>query len=256
MVKGWELFLHSVKQVFGNMGAAVRISGALFLVQAAATIYLGRSAMMAGPAGMGNGPAAPSAATLVILIVTLVTGLWIAVAWHRYILRVEEPGSIIPPFYGRRLLAYFGYSLLIGVIVVIPAALLGALAGMILHAFNAMGGGTMIVGSLLWLVFVLVPVILLSLRLSPALPAAALGEPMGIKRAWAATEGAWPDLLGLAVVAGLASILIDLPLVVGIGSLPFVMAWSLLTAWVKTMVGASVLTTVYGHYVEKRPLSV
>lgn len=256
MVKGWELFLHSVKQVFGNMGAAVRISGALFLVQAAATVYLGRSAMMAGPDGMGHGPAAPAAATLVILIVTLVTGLWIAVAWHRYILRVEEPGSIIPPFHGRRLLAYLGYSLLIGLVVVIPAALLGALAGMILHAFNAAGGGAKIVGSLLWLVFVLVPVILLSLRLSPVLPAAALGEPMGIKGAWAATAGAWPDLLGLAAVAGLASILIDLPPLIGIGSLPFVMVWSLLSAWVKMMVGASILTTVYGHYVERRPLSV
>ncbi len=255
-MKGWEMFLHSVKQVFGNMGAAIRISGLLFIVQAAATVYLSRSAMMAGPNGMGQGSAAPSGAMFLILIVTLITGLWIAVAWHRYILRVEEPSSIIPPFHGKRLLAYLGYSLLIGLIVVIPAALLGAVAGMVLGAFHAVAGGAMIVGTVLWLVFVLVPVILLSLRLSPALPAAALGEPMGIKGAWAATEGAWPDLLVLALVAGVASIVIDLPVFIGMASVPFVMMWSLLTAWVKMMVGASVLTTVYGHYVEKRPLSV
>jgi hypothetical protein len=254
-VKGWELFLHSVKQVFGNMGAAVRISGLLFLVQAVATVFLGRSAMTGGPDGMANGPAAPSGALLLMLIVTLVTSLWIAVAWHRYILRVEEPGSIIPPFYGQRLLAYLGYSLLIGIIVVIPAALLGAFAGLILSAFHALGGGAMMVGTLLWLILVLVPIILLSLRLSPALPAAALGEPMGIKGAWAATEGAWPDLLVLAVIAGVASILIDLPALIGMGSGAFVVLWSLLAAWVKMMVGASVLTTVYGHYVEKRQLS-
>jgi hypothetical protein len=252
MVKGWAMFLHSVRQVFGNMGAAVRISGLLFLVQAVATVFLSRSVIMPGAGGMGR---APASATVLILIVTLVTGLWIAVAWHRYILRVEEPGSIIPPFYGQRLLAYLGYSLLIGIIVVIPAALLGAVAGMVLSAFHAIGGRMMIVGTLLWLVFVLVPVILLSLRLSPALPAAALGEQMGIKGAWAATEGAWPDLLSLAVITGLASILIDLPVFLGLASLPFVMLWSLLSAWVKMMVGASILTTVYGHYVEKRPLS-
>ncbi len=254
-MKGWELFLHSVKQVFGNMGAAVRISGLLFLVQAVATVFLSRSALMVGPNDMANGPAAPPGAMFLVLIVTLITGLWIAVAWHRYILRVEEPESIIPPFHGQRLLAYLGYSLLIGIIVVIPAALLGAFAGIVLSALHPLGGGAMMIGTLLWLVFVLVPIFLLSLRLSPALPAAALGEPMGIKGAWAATEGAWPDLLVLAVVAGLASIVIDLPALIGIGSMAFVMIWSLLTAWVKMMVGASILTTVYGHYVEKRQLS-
>ena len=252
-MKGFQLFLHSVRQVFGNMGAAVRISGLLFLIQIAASLFLGGRGMMMTPEGMTRGA---GAGMVLLLIVTLMTGLWIAVAWHRYILRVEEPASILPAFHGQALLAYLGYSLLIGVILIIPAALLGALAGMVFGALHAGGAALGIVGSLVATLIVLVPIILIALRLSPALPAAALGESLGIAGAWRSTDEATPDLLGLALIASVASFLIDLPLFVLMQAMPAAMLWAFATSWVKMMVGASILTTVYGHYVEKRALSV
>jgi hypothetical protein len=30
--------------------------------------------------------------------------------------------------------------------------------------------------------------------------------------------------------------------------------WQLVTNWLVTMVGVSILTTLYGHYIEQRPL--
>lgn len=247
-MKGLQLFLHSVRQVFGNFGAAVRISGLLYLVQIVAAVLV-RGVGMGAAGGMGRGP---GGGVLLLLAVTLVTGLWIAVAWHRYVLRVEEPTSIVPEFHGRQLLSYLGRSLLIGVILVVPAALLATLAGIVFKAFApGLGIGASFVASLI----VLVPIILVTLRLSPMLPAAALGEKLGIRDAWTSTEGATTEFLGLALIASVASFLIDLPLFVLMNVVPVAMLWAFAAAWVKMMVGASVLTTVYGHYIEKRPLA-
>lgn len=246
-VKGYQIFLHSVKQVFGNFGAAVRISGVLFLVQAIATFGLDRYAMAAQQQGAPSIDMGGSLLAVLLTLVMLTTSLWIAVAWHRYILRVEQPVSILPAFHGRRLLAYFGYSLLIGIALFVPLLVLGFVAAMIGQA----GMGAAILGSLV----VVVPAILLTLRFCAALPAAALGEPLGLRGAWEATTGATPDFLVLALIAGVASVAIDLPIFILFGFGPIAMAWGVASLWVKTMVGASILTTIYGHYVERRSLA-
>lgn len=246
-MKGYQIFLHSVKQVFGNLGAAVRVSGVLFLVQAITTLFLERNAMMTE----GHGPAALPSGGLLLMIALIVlmvtTSLWIAVAWHRYILRVEVPSSILPAFHGKRLLAYLGYSVLIGIVLIVPTILLGMIAGFVAQA----GLGAAILGALI----VLVPMILITLRLCSALPAAALGEPLGLRGAWDATRGATPDFLVLALIAAVASFAIDLPMFLFSGAMPLAVGWTLISLWIKTMVGASILTTIYGHYVEHRPLA-
>lgn len=246
-MKGYQIFLHSVKQVFGNFGAAVRISGLLFLAQVFATLFFGRAAMMSG---MQGAMTMPRGGMLLLFIVTLITSLWIAVAWHRFILRVEEPKAIVPAFHGQRMLAYLGYSLLLMIVVAIPAVALGALGGAIVSA-----GGQNLLTSLAAMLIVLVPVLLISLRLCPVLPAAALGEPLGLRGAWDATRGATVDFLVLAVVASVASFVVDLPMFLFMGFMPLAMGWALAAAWIKMLVGASILTTVYGHYVERRPLA-
>lgn len=253
-MKGIQILLHSLKQVFGNMGAALRISGLLYLAQIVALVIFGRQAMLGGMMGPDGAPGGAVGPMAVLAIVTLLTSLWIVVAWHRYILKVEDTGSVVPAFHGRRILAYLGYSLLIGVILIIPAALLGGLSGMLFR--SAMSDGMMpgIGVSLLAMLVVLVPILLISLHLSPLLPAAALGEPLGIGGAWAATSGATLDFLVLAVATAVGAFVLDLPAMLFAGSLPMALGWATVTGWIKMMVGASILTTVYGHYVEKRPL--
>ena len=59
----------------------------------------------------------------------------------------------------------------------------------------------------------------------------------------------------LAILAVLGSVLIDLPVLSLMNIMPLAMTWTFVTAWIKTMVGASILTTIYGHYVEGRPLA-
>lgn len=245
-MKGYQIFLHSVKQVLGNFGPAIRISGILFLVQMIVMFAVGRSGMAEAMHSAGTMEPRHAGLAFLMFFVTLVSSLWIAVAWHRYILRVEEPQSILPAFHGQRLLAYLGYSLLIGLIMIIPALLLSMVAGML-----ATAGG--MIGILLGLLVMLVPIFLLTLRLCAALPAAALGESLGLRGAWDATRGATVDFLVLAIIAGVASFILDLPMMV-LG-MPLAMGWGLISGWLKTMVGASILTTIYGHYVERRPLA-
>ena len=84
---------------------------------------------------------------------------------------------------------------------------------------------------------------------------AALGDSLSLGDAWGATNGAMGDLLVLAILAVLGSVLIDLPVLSLMNIMPLAMTWTFVTAWIKTMVGASILTTIYGHYVEGRPLA-
>jgi hypothetical protein len=51
-----------------------------------------------------------------------------------------------------------------------------------------------------------------------------------------------------AMLLGLPNMFLFAP-----GSVPGLI-WQVVTQWVTVMVGASILTTLYGHYVEGRPL--
>jgi hypothetical protein len=93
-------------------------------------------------------------------------------------------------------------------------------------------------------------VIWLSLRLGLVMPSAAIDQPMGLRQSWAATAPVSRDLVGLSVIglAGLAvTALLAMP-----GPLGAILG--AVASWITLMVGASVLTTVYGVAVEGREL--
>ncbi len=103
-----KILKHSIRQVFDNLGAALRISALIYAVDVVMKLTLigpmfydqkalGRS-FISSTFRWGN-------VTLTMAIAVL-AGLWIAVGWHRFILRSEEPGAVLPAFHGRRILAY------------------------------------------------------------------------------------------------------------------------------------------------------
>jgi hypothetical protein len=95
-------------------------------------------------------------------------------------------------------------------------------------------------------------------RFAPLLPASAVGQPLTFGAAWEATKGATSAIVVLAIVSAVASFVIDLPaLVLGLAGPPghiLGLIWMLGTGWVKMLVGVSILTTLYGHYVEGRAI--
>ena len=188
-MKGVQLFTHSIRQVSNNLGPALRISGVLYLVQVAASLVLGASLMFDSQATASAMQAGdfPWFGFVVVILVALVTSLWIAVGWHRYVLRLELPAGIVPALHPDRMLAYFGRSILLGIVLLLIGMVIGLVVGLVLLPIigRSPGMGT----GFLFVVLIYVPVVVISYRLSLSLPGAALGEPMGFGASWEATRG-------------------------------------------------------------------
>lgn len=250
-MKGQQLFMHSVRQVTGNLEDALKISAVPYAIQAVVSLLL-----MGGAASMGGNPANGAMAgfglgALVALVVAVVTGLWIAVAWHRFVLLGERAQGFIPAWQGDRMLAYFLRSLAYGLIAVVLAVIWGAIVGI---ALGWVAMGSIVVFMILIAVLVQLPVVALAFRLSSTLPASALGTERDFMAGWKATEGHTADIIVLAAFAVGANLVLGL-IGYALGSLWILaLAWQIVVGWLVMMVGVSILTTLYGHYVEGRPL--
>lgn len=247
-MKAWAIFVHSIRQVFGNLPEALHVSGLLYLVQMAVAVALGVT-----PASMDpSTEMAPEKAlgVIAVLIVLLVSTLWITVAWHRFVLLGERPTSYIPVITAGRLARYAGRSLLIGLAVIALVLVLGIAASIL---FTPLLGQTPL-AALLTVLAMVVPGLAVLYRLSAALPGLALDRPTGFADGWVATTGDTQTILILAFFTGLIGIVLGAPLgLMQQGSL-VALLWELGAGWLQLMISASVLTTLYGHYIEKRPL--
>ena len=102
---------------------------------------------------------------------------------------------------------------------------------------------------------VYVPLAVVSYRLGTSLPAVALDEGGPFMAGWDATRGENGTIAVLALVTVLivfGSSVIGLYVLIGIT--PLFVAWNIVFNWLAMMVGVSVLTTLYGHFIEKRAL--
>jgi hypothetical protein len=253
----WHIFVHSVRQVFGNLEGALRVSALLTILQIIVTLTLGRFLMMdAASLQMqmteGNFDWPSYAMTMVLLVLI---GLWIAVSWHRYVLLNEAPGWL-PRLHLDRVMGYFGKSVLIGLLILPVALILTMIVGII--AASMLGGGQVAPGFLMGAIIgllVYVPVGTLLMRLSTALPGVALEPGVSVFAGWRATEGHTLTIMGVVLSGVIGGLVLGLPNLVLFepGSIP-ALVWQFASQWVIVMVGASILTTLYGHYVEGRPL--
>lgn len=247
-MKAWAIFVHSIRQVFGNLPEALQISALIYLAQMAIAIALGTSPNMAvAPEDTTTGEAF---AMLLAVLALLIALFWIAVAWHRFVLLHERPAGFIPSFDAGRLLRYAGWSILIALLSLLIGAVLWLALGTLFFSIF----GLTPVASLLTVISVLVPVFTFLYRLSIILPGVAVDRKVGLTDGWVATTGETPTILILAFLSGATSIVLGSPL----GMLPegsiVALLWQVITGWVQMMVSASILTTLYGHYIEKRPL--
>ena len=253
-MKAWKLLRQSVLQLFKNLPDTMKISGFLYgliaILRRGYEVYFGISfdqALSAGPEqGQSiNGWLWPSAVILSIL--SIVTMLWISVAWHRYILLKQAPRAFIPEFYFKLTLVYLQKSVLMLLVASLPMMLLYLPYWMYQDAYPYTLIGVMFFSFLFLTPFCAI----ILFRLTPLLSAAALGHDLGLKAAWTATRGQTLTLLFLfgpafGVLVFLAQLNHENML------LSFLQETVL--GWVGVMLWASLVTTVYGHYVEKRTL--
>lgn len=247
---GFRIFLHSVGLVFKQLRGALRISGVLYLVTVAAGVI---TLVFFEETMTSTGQPSFSWHLALLSVFAGLIYLWIAVGWHRFILVNEVPNRPVPELHGDRMLAYFGRFLQSALICMAIGAVFMAIA----FALVAITKSSSVILMLLPLVLILV-LFLLSYRLAPMLPGAAIGQSIGVRAAWAATRGASGALIWLAIISTIVVIVIELPVAL-LPQMPagtaLVFVWASVTGWIKLMVGISILTTIYGVYVEKRELA-
>ena len=257
-MNGWRIFTFSLRNVFGNLRVAIRVSALLFVVQIVVSLASG---IALGPQYQSSATGASTEAVAIGalflkalpgLAVAIIAYLWTAVAWHRYVLTGEASPSLIPHFEGRRMLAYFGVILLVIGILVVVAIFIMLVFGLLAHILGASSlGGTFSFLPLGIALLLSAP----SLRLMTVLPGIALSAGHPLSEGWSATRGETATFYQIGVITLVFAMLIQ-GLVGALQSVFPLLAFgiSIPLQWIEMMVGISVLTTLYGHYIERRAL--
>ena len=258
MMQGWKIFTHSVQMVFGNLGPALRISGLLYLAYIAVNAYFQLTyaedlAVLQRNMQMGHMPMALPSGLLGMMVlnvvVALLTSLWISVLWHRYVLLAEDPDTIIPPLHAGAIGAYLGKTIQLALMLAIVGVALGMLLGVAIGPLLGVAAASIIPLLLLGVL------LYLSYRLGLVMPAVALGKQLAFKTSWEKTAAASGAIAQLAVIAVVFAILIQIPSNMNPDATSIVnLVYTYVIGWIAMMVGVSVLTTLYGIYIEGRGL--
>lgn len=255
----WNIVRHAFVIVFGNFQTALRASlvpfailmGVLLIFSTLFGLPLYQDALA--------GPSAEQSIQFVFLSflsipLYLFIFAWVAVTWHRYILLEDYP-STVPAVANRPIWAYVARTLMLMlqmVVVMIPVIIVVTLISggdpTAMRADTIMG---FLMNVLIGAVFTF-----FWFRVGVSLPAVAVEKPMDSREAWAATNPVWQTIFGAAVIMVMLNLIVSLAfsmLFTGIPLISYLL--SIVIQWVTMMVGVSVLTTLYGHVIEGRPLA-
>jgi len=250
----WKLILHSFNMVFGNLSEALKVSFGPILI---GLLLIGISFFGFGlkldfisqlEQGRDSNAGAAIMFTLLAVIVMTVVFAWIAVAWHRFVLLEQYPG-MLPAFKGQPIGAYIGKTLVLSLLVALVVFVVAFVIGL-LTALTASMGLAIFLGVVLGFV-----VSYLWLRIGLVLPATALREPLKVSESMAATKPMAGTIFGASAILAILNFVASL--IIGqVYDFADIIAFVLDVAanWVFLMVGISILTTLYGHLIEKRPL--
>ncbi|WP_323767818.1 hypothetical protein [Antarctobacter sp.] len=245
-MRGWQVFKHSFWMVINNLEVAFRVSAVLYAVQALNQVLI----LMATPTGdatemvVSPGMAMMALATAVLAVVA---SLWIAVAWHRFVLTGEVPEGALPQWQGGLVLAYLGRSVMIALLVALAVVAAMIPIGIVMAAAP---------GAALPLLFVLVVMaVYLFFRFGVMLPAGAIDRKLTLREAWAATGKEHGTVVVLALIVVGFSVLVQLPAWLNPDPKSLInLVYSVVVGWFATMIGVSVLTSLYGLCVEGRDI--
>lgn len=243
---------HAFLQIFGNLRQLLHIVLLPLVLQVAGALLL-----MLSPATHTLVDSAPPSLFVLALAAAFILFpmTWAAVNWHRYIL-LNQPQPMLPSLPLAAMLRYFGTSLLVSLLVIVLAIFVLTMTRIVL-----VGSGTrsaILAMGVTSIAVLFVAVILF--RLSTALPAAAVGASKPIRTAWKATSGHGSTFLLVVLMMAALQIPLSLIEMLPMGSLDSIFSIildlmvSLVGSWVYMIIVLSVLTTLYGHFVENRPL--
>ena len=248
------LLVKSVAMPIQNFGAVIRIFAIPMLVYAACVTYATRLSM----SGFAQDPGieyGEFASLFIRVFLPILAGLfflvWGVVGWHRYVLN-EGPATWLTPVGVRNFLRYVLDSLAITLLMALIAIpVIFILSSVLPAAYTAIVILNPFATLLMFWVF---------LRLSPLLPSSAIDKRTGLGGAWRATSKGRLALLWVGVVW----VVVDQLGTRSLGSLALTftttesirvfMAAQMVWMAIFGMWGVSLITTIYGYFVEDRGL--
>lgn len=267
---GIQIFKRSIERVVQNLPEALAVSGVIWIAVLILDIaLLDRQAMgdmlsesMTISTDQGSGSTGQIAQTaqrdengnivyedappvglamrfLLVNLIAAVGSCWIAVAWHRFTILGERPVSAIPPLRVGGIMRYLGWSILIGLILMV----MGTMALSIVSGIVGPSFATPL------LVFVGFAMFYGFLRLSPVLPASALDRRLKLGAAWGATAPIASAIVQLAIFNILAMVLLTLLSAIAPGGIFFTLYW-LCAGWAVLIVSVSQLSIIYDECVD------
>jgi hypothetical protein len=251
---GWKLFLRAATLIVDNVAAAIRLSALPYGIVAALGLWIAATwpeFIGTGMAGFDPDTPPPSdfaGATVLSLLATLLASMWIAVAWHRYILLAEGGERWVAPFDLQLVLGYLGRSILLGLAVgVVMLALATAVGVLLLPLFGL--AAQPLVGAV-----ALFTAMILFYRLGVILPAGAIGRRMTFADAWRSTEGHSGTAIVLSLVTVGFTLLLQVPTMIDGTSGMITAIYQIVVQWIGLILGVGTLTALYGVVVEGRPV--
>ncbi len=272
---GFRIFALCLRQVLVNWRVALRVSWFWGLVSMSTNYFLiflvGSNIEDQSPA-FQQSTAIPMPIYLASLAVYLIAFAAIAIGWHRYILREEEPDRFYVIRAGWPVARYVWKSFLLlwitATVAVVLVIALSAIAGSVvgIPPDNPVPGpDASPIALIIFHILVLLSgtiAIWLGLRLGLGLPAMAVGKKLSFAESFKLTE----PIAGSALIAAFCIMVLGyIPVVlqqfVGfMGGAAIDMAslvWfvvGLAVAWLVILLGIGILTVAYGHVAENRPL--
>ncbi len=248
---------HAVNSVRNNIAYAFRISWPWYAVLIPAGIGAG---LLADYVTGGNPEANPGALLpvyLILIVINLVAFASIAVNWHRYILLDEVPRGSELFRLDDKTWRYFGNVVLL-FLILFAAALLFMVPVMILSSLSTITGILAIFAVLFALPFAAISFC----RLSVKLPAIALGRrDFRLTDAWAVTKDnkqpiffvvLFQFLMAVGITLALAVLLLGLIYISPALGVVVASIIQLVVGWIFTIFGITILTSLYGFFVEQR----
>tara|TARA_R110002094_G_scaffold162947_3_gene147663 strand:+ start:137 stop:934 length:798 start_codon:yes stop_codon:yes gene_type:complete len=265
MLNAWVILRKSILMVTRNADQAFRLSGAIFVLavflSAALNVAMTGSLIVEPPLfptfDANTAPAEmvmteqDMRASMALVggnLIFFIAMSWISVSWHRFVLLEEVTSHPFPSWTAGRVLRYFGIAILATVglafVVVIPFV-------MAIGFVSALGLSVLVP---LVSIAMLICFYYLFFRIGLILPATALDQRMPVAQSFQDTKPLSDEIWGIAMMVVFASLIAA----VLIGMIaPNNILGVLITAlvqWFMVMVSASLLTTLYGHCIERRQL--
>lgn len=262
MTVGLAIITHAIRMLIHEPGTTLRVilpGLALVLISTLAASVLVSDVLAAIASNDTSAMMQIAPADILLMLALGLAGLLgyalMAILWHRHVLlngpeRATElrPGPSVIAFYIWRAFTVALVQMLAAVPILTALGVLASLTGM--QTTPGQSGPSVILGILGGIAFIWV-----ALRFSITLPAAAMGQRMGLLQSWMISAPLSGAIFGIAALLSLLSVTITVLLsLVFPSDGPAGLLFETCVFLLEGIVFVSVLTTLYGHLVEKRPL--